>query len=121
MSLPMHSNSSSGSFGTVSFYNVADCLELGIPLPDRPVILSFDDGWGNQFTFAFPLLQKYGFTGTFFIVSGYLDHQNFMTTEQLKMMAAAGMTIGGHSRTHPALARLGAMRLQDEIAGGSKA
>jgi peptidoglycan/xylan/chitin deacetylase (PgdA/CDA1 family) len=104
-------------YQSVSFSDVADCLEYGIALPERPVILSFDDGWDNQFNFGFPLLQKYGFTGTFFIVSGFLDHQNFMTTDQLKAMVAAGMTIGGHSRTHPALAGLGAMRLQDEIAG----
>jgi peptidoglycan/xylan/chitin deacetylase (PgdA/CDA1 family) len=51
-------------------------------------------------------------------VTGYLDHQNFMTTGQLNTMTAAGMMIGSHSRTHPALAGFGAgPRLKDEVAG----
>jgi peptidoglycan/xylan/chitin deacetylase (PgdA/CDA1 family) len=105
-------------YQSVSFDDLADCVEYGVALPDRPVILTFDDGWENQFTYGFPLLQKYGFTGTFFVVTGYLDFQNFMTSEQLKTMVAAGMTIGDHSRTHPALPTIGSsQRLQDEIAG----
>jgi len=105
-------------YRSISFDDLADCLEYGTPLPERPVILSFDDGWENQFTYAFPLLQKYGFTGTFYVVTGYLDHQNFMTVDQLKTMIAAGMTIGDHSRTHPALPSIGnPQRLKDEIAG----
>jgi peptidoglycan/xylan/chitin deacetylase (PgdA/CDA1 family) len=105
-------------YQTVSFDDLADCLEYGAPLPDRPAIISFDDGWDNQFNYAFPLLQKYGFTATFFVVTDYLDHQNFMTTDQLKTMIAAGMTIGSHSRSHPALPAIGKpQRLKDEIAG----
>jgi peptidoglycan/xylan/chitin deacetylase (PgdA/CDA1 family) len=105
-------------YHSVTFDDLADCLEYGAALPERPVILSFDDGWENQYTYAFPLLQKYGFSGTFFVVTEYLDHQNFMTTNELKMMLAAGMTIGSHSKTHPALPSIGnGQRLKDEIAG----
>jgi peptidoglycan/xylan/chitin deacetylase (PgdA/CDA1 family) len=105
-------------YQSVSFDDLADCVEYGIPLPERPVILSFDDGWDNQFNNAFPLLQKYGFTATFYVVTNYLDHQNFMTIAQLKTMIAAGMTIASHSRSHPALPTIGnPQRLKDEIAG----
>jgi peptidoglycan/xylan/chitin deacetylase (PgdA/CDA1 family) len=103
-------------YQSVSFDDLADCLETGMPLPRRPVILSFDDGWENQFTYAFPLLQKYQFTATFYVVTNYLDHQNFMALQQLKTMMAAGMTIGGHSRSHPALTGLDTARRWDEIA-----
>jgi len=105
-------------YQSVSFDALADSLEYGSPLPERPVILSFDDGWENQFAYGFPLLQKYGFTATFFVVTNYIDHQNFLTTDDLKTMIAAGMTIGAHSRSHPALPSLGTgQRLKDEIAG----
>jgi peptidoglycan/xylan/chitin deacetylase (PgdA/CDA1 family) len=107
----------SNGYQSISFADLANCLEYGASLPERPVILSFDDGWENQYQYAFPLLQKYGFTGTFYVVSGYIDHQNFMTTEQLKAMMAAGMVIGGHSHTHPALAGIGSGRLKDEVTG----
>ena len=104
-------------YQSVSFTDLADCLEYGAVLPERPVILSFDDGWENQFQYGVPLLQKYGFGATFYVVSSYIDHQNFMTTDQLRAMMAAGMTIGGHSRTHPSLPSLGTARLKDEVAG----
>lgn len=102
-------------YEAISFDRIADWAANGTPLPERPVILSFDDGWANQFDHAFPLLQKYGVTGTFFVVSAYLDHENFMSVDQLKTLQAAGMTIGGHSRTHPALAGVAAHRLTDEL------
>jgi len=102
----------------VSFDDLADCLEFGVPLPDRPVIITFDDGWENQFQYAFPLLQKYGFGATFFVVTDYVDRPNFMTTDELKTMISAGMTIGSHSRSHPPLSAIGnPLRLKDEIAG----
>jgi peptidoglycan/xylan/chitin deacetylase (PgdA/CDA1 family) len=105
-------------YQSISFDDLADCLEYGLPLPERPVIISLDDGWENQFQYGFPLLQKYGFSATFYVVSSYLGGQNFMTIEQLKTMIAAGMTIGDHTRTHPALPTIGnAQRLAEEIAG----
>jgi peptidoglycan/xylan/chitin deacetylase (PgdA/CDA1 family) len=107
-------------YRSVSFADLAAHLEGGAELPDRPVIISFDDGWDNQFAYGFPLLQKYHFTATFFVVTDYLDRPNFMTTEQLKEMLDAGMEIGSHSRSHPALPGLGAARLWNEIAGSKK-
>jgi len=105
-------------YRTISFDDLADCLEYGVPAPEHAAIITFDDGWANQFAYAFPLLQKYDFTATFFIVTDYLDHPNFMTTDQLKVLIAAGMTIGSHSRSHPALATIGnPRRLEDEISG----
>lgn len=104
-------------FHTTSFSDLADCLETGKPLPPHPVIISLDDGWENQFEYGFPILQKYHDTATFFVVTNYLDHENFMTTEQLKAMVAAGMTIGCHTRSHPYLTSLGQERAWDEIAG----
>ena len=59
-----------------------------------------------------------GFTATFFVVTDYLDHQNFMTIDQLKTLLANGMTIGDHTRSHPPLPTIGnPKRLNDEIAG----
>jgi peptidoglycan/xylan/chitin deacetylase (PgdA/CDA1 family) len=104
-------------FHTISFTDLADYLEKGKPLPPNPFIISLDDGWENQFEYGFPILQKYHDTATFYVVTDYLDHQNFMTTEQLKTMVAAGMTIGCHTRSHPYLTSLGRERAWDEIAG----
>jgi peptidoglycan/xylan/chitin deacetylase (PgdA/CDA1 family) len=104
-------------FHTISFTDLADYFEKEKPLPLHPIIISFDDGWENQFEYGFPILQKYRDTATFYVVTDYLDHPNFMTTEQLKTMVAAGMAIGCHTRSHPYLTSLGGERLRDEIAG----
>jgi peptidoglycan/xylan/chitin deacetylase (PgdA/CDA1 family) len=104
-------------FQSISFSDLAASLENGKPLPPHPVIISFDDGWENQFEYGFPILQKYHDTATFYVVTNYLDQTNFMTTEQLKTLVAAGMTIGCHTRSHPYLTSLGQERAWDEIAG----
>jgi peptidoglycan/xylan/chitin deacetylase (PgdA/CDA1 family) len=90
----------------VSFEQLADSLEKGVPLPPDPVIISFDDGWESQYRVAFPLLQKFGFRATFFIFTNGINAKHFMTADQLKELADAGMEIGCHSRSHPYLAKM---------------
>jgi len=104
-------------YQTIRFTDLAAFLLDGSKvLPERSAIISFDDGWEDQFLYAFPLLQKYQFSATFFIVSGYVDHENFITSEQLRLLLAANMEIGSHTRSHPTLTSLSAQRQWDEIA-----
>lgn len=92
-------------FSTVSLYDLLNHLSTGAPLPPRPVVLTFDDGYRDNYENAFPLLKKYGFTGTFFIVSDFINanRPEYMTWDMLREMADAGMSIESHSRTHPDL------------------
>lgn len=92
-------------FSTVSLYALIDHLSTGAPLPPRPVVLTFDDGYRDNYENAFPLLKKYGFTGTFFVVSDFINagRPEYMTWDMAREMAEAGMSIESHSRTHPDL------------------
>lgn len=83
----------------------------------KPVAITFDDGWHNQYEYAFPLLKKYGDIATFYIYSNPIDHQhpNFMSWDQIKNLRAAGMTIGSHTLTHPYLSTLSAQQLTHEV------
>jgi peptidoglycan/xylan/chitin deacetylase (PgdA/CDA1 family) len=85
---------------------VEDSIEHGRALPEKSVIISFDDGWQNQFRYALPILQKYNFTATFFVVTGFVGSPGFLSWPELKTLHAAGMTIGSHSRSHPYLDRI---------------
>jgi peptidoglycan/xylan/chitin deacetylase (PgdA/CDA1 family) len=89
-------------FTTVSLQDVYDLLKTGKPLPTKPVVLTFDDGYLDHYTEAFPLLKKYGMMGTFFIVTDYIVYKNpeHLTWPMVKEMARAGMSIESHSRTH---------------------
>jgi peptidoglycan/xylan/chitin deacetylase (PgdA/CDA1 family) len=80
-------------------------LTQGRSLPARPVILTFDDGYADNYTNAFPLLQKYGMIGHFFVITDFVNEQRpeYLTWQQIAEMAAAGQRIGAHSRDHPDL------------------
>jgi peptidoglycan/xylan/chitin deacetylase (PgdA/CDA1 family) len=93
-----------GGYHVVSFAALVDALEARDTLPDRAVVITFDDGWGNQYRHAFPILRRFGLTATFFVFTTPIGKDSrVMTWEQLRELQDAGMTIGSHTRTHPAL------------------
>jgi peptidoglycan/xylan/chitin deacetylase (PgdA/CDA1 family) len=77
-------------------------LLWGERLPDRPILLTFDDGYEDAYTAAFPILREFGFTGTFFVVTDWIDsgRTGYLSWAQVKEMAAFGMAIHSHSREH---------------------
>jgi len=77
-------------------------LTQGQPLPEKPAVLTFDDGYRNAYTVVFPLLQKYGFVGTFFVLAtpAHFESPDYVTWAMMKEMAEAGMEIQGHGRDH---------------------
>lgn len=84
------------------FYNGVYGNEL---LPERPVVLTFDDGDRDHYTNAFPIMKKYGFTGTFYVITNDISTGGgFMTWDMLKEMAKDGMDIQSHTVHHPNLA-----------------
>ena len=92
-------------YRSISLRDLVYHLTLGWPLPPKPIILTFDDGYRDNYENAFPLLKKYGFRGTFFLVTDFIDEGRaaYMTWPQIKEMYQAGMEFGAHSRNHPDL------------------
>ena len=92
-------------YTTISLYDLDAALAEGTPLPDKPVILTFDDGYSDHYVTAFPLLREFGMTATFFIITDTADHgsANYMSWAQMDEMAAAGMSIESHTKTHAEL------------------
>jgi peptidoglycan/xylan/chitin deacetylase (PgdA/CDA1 family) len=93
-------------YQTVRTAAISDAITGHGTLPARPIVISFDDGWEDQYQNAFPALREHGFAGAFFIPSTYPDATGFVTWSQLAEMASAGMEIGSHSRTHPHLTKI---------------
>jgi len=109
-------------YHVVSFGNLENYYRIGKSLPKKPIIISFDDGWNNQYQYAFPILEKYHFTATFFVFTNPIGiNKSFITWEELRNMRDAGMTIGSHSRSHPYLTRISdPTKLWNEIRGSKE-
>jgi peptidoglycan/xylan/chitin deacetylase (PgdA/CDA1 family) len=75
-------------------------------LPAHPVVLTFDDGYADFATAVEPVMARYGFVATDFVVSGFVNRPRYMTAAQLQQMVANGMVIGSHTVHHVDLARM---------------
>jgi peptidoglycan/xylan/chitin deacetylase (PgdA/CDA1 family) len=91
-------------------------------LPDRPVVLTFDDGYTDVYTQAFPILKQHHFKAVAYIVSGFVGRsgQNVMP-DQVREMDAYGIEIGAHTRNHVDLAKASAGDLWYEVKGSKDA
>ena len=89
-------------YETVLLKDLYDALELGKPLPEKPIVLTFDDGYKDAYTDVFPLLQKYESVGEFFVLATppHYESPDYMTWADMQEMAEAGMSIQGHGRDH---------------------
>ncbi len=74
----------------------------GKRLPERPVLITFDDGRMNQLTYGVPILKKYGFTATFFVVKKWIDgsSKSFLHVPELKRLIADGYDVESHTTNH---------------------
>jgi len=90
-------------------------------LPERPVVLTFDDGYADFYIRALPLLKQYGHTATLFQTTGWvgtsLGTRRMLTWSELAEIAEAGIEIGAHSHVHPEFDRLSDDKLRDELDG----
>ncbi len=108
-------------YDIVPLDDLAVAAEGGKSLPLHPVAITLDDGWKNQYLYAFPLLKKYNAPATFFIFTNAIGHPNYMSWNEIRELVAAGMAIGSHSKSHPYLDRITDLQeLEKEIAGSKE-
>jgi len=67
---------------------------------NKSIILTFDDGYKDAYTNAYPLLKKYGFSGVFYIITSFIGRDDTLAESQIKEMSVGGMIIGSHTQTH---------------------
>ncbi|MFC2340938.1 MAG: polysaccharide deacetylase family protein, partial [Selenomonas artemidis] len=85
-------------------------------LPERPVLITFDDGYVDNYTTAYPILKKYNLKATIFVVTGFLSkRKGYLTWDQLREMEQHGITIESHTVTHAPLPELSDDRIREEL------
>jgi peptidoglycan/xylan/chitin deacetylase (PgdA/CDA1 family) len=81
-------------------------LQYGDPIPEKAVMLTFDDNVGDQMTVAEPILKELGFKGVFFIMTVTLNKPGYMSKEQVKQLHNEGHVIGSHTYDHQNMRKL---------------
>lgn len=88
-------------FSAITVAEMFDALEGHGPLPERPIVLTFDDGWAEHYSYAFPLLRSHGLVGSFSIASGLVGaNEAYMTWDQVEEMSGGGMEMLSHTVSH---------------------
>jgi peptidoglycan/xylan/chitin deacetylase (PgdA/CDA1 family) len=95
---------------------LAGCLRAEITCPRKPVALTFDDGYADAATEALPILKRYGFTATFYIIVDFVGKPGFLSWKQVQQLHRNGMEIGSHTLSHDDLTGLNPQQAQREIA-----
>jgi len=101
-------------YQSVSLQELRDYVEEGKPLPPKAMVITFDDGYRDNYIYALPVMEKYGFTATIFVVVNTIGKVNkfdlgnqpvnqMMNWDEIKDTASRGFTIGSHTMDHPRL------------------
>lgn len=85
---------------TISPDQYVEHLATGAALPDKPVMLTFDDSQATQVSEGLPQLSQRGMTAAFFVMTVVLGKPNWMSLDDLRRLADAGMTVGAHTYDH---------------------
>lgn len=119
-------------FQVVSLDEAVDYLEDNKPLPSKPIVITFDDGYQDNYYYAFPILKKYGFKATIFIITGIVGKTNewderegkptnyMLTWKQIDEMAKYGIDFEAHTVNHPRLTKVPLEVAEKEIVDSKK-
>jgi peptidoglycan/xylan/chitin deacetylase (PgdA/CDA1 family) len=109
------------SYQTITMAQLNAHLKSRQPLPVKPMVISFDDAWEDDYSVAFPTLKRYNFIGTFYVDIQPLDRSPlYLSWNQIAEMSAAGMDFQAHTLTHPHLRSLSYDSATREIAESKK-
>jgi peptidoglycan/xylan/chitin deacetylase (PgdA/CDA1 family) len=123
---------SAHAYRVIALDKLYHSLVSGEALPARSVVLTFDDGFADNYTQAYPILQKFGFPATIFLTVGFIGtaelpvlsgvHRSMrpLTWQQVCDMGQHGISFGSHTLTHASLPQLGERELRHEVYGSRR-
>jgi peptidoglycan/xylan/chitin deacetylase (PgdA/CDA1 family) len=87
-------------YNTITSVDLWWSLDTGKPLPPKPVLLTFDDGYVDHYEVVLPLLRKYGMVGTFAVTANLVGKGGYLTKAMVRGLADAGMDVQSHATDH---------------------
>lgn len=86
-------------YTTVTIKDFMRALQ-GDPFPEKPIILTFDDGYEDNYTTMLPILEAHGMTAVVYVITNELGKPGYLTFDELKDMERRGLEIGSHTADH---------------------
>ena len=105
-------------YHTISLDDLYAYVTEGKELPDKPIVLTFDDGYIDNYEAVLPILESYDMQATIFMISDAVNTKRFMSINELKTMDAHKFIVEGHTNHHSILTRIDPSKLDNEIKGG---
>ena len=105
-------------YNTITLAQLYDYLENGAELPNKPIVITFDDGYVDNYKNVLPILKEYNMKATLFMISDAANTPGFVSTEQMHQMEAGGFDIQGHTNHHKILTKIAPTELPDALLGG---
>lgn len=104
----------------ISMQQLYDHWFNNAPLPDKPIVLTFDDGYLSMYTTVYPLLKERGWSGTFYCITNTRGANGHLTDAMITEMAANGMEIGSHTVSHSDLSTRTGDKLLRELSNSKE-
>ncbi|MDQ0205165.1 polysaccharide deacetylase family protein [Pectinatus haikarae] len=94
------------NYNAITLDQLLDYMQEGKPLPEKPVVITLDDGYEDNYTNAYPILKQYGLTATIFLISHYINWPNYLTWKEIDTMKDNDIVFEGHTYDHPNLSQI---------------
>lgn len=109
------------NFQTISLNDLYDSLTNRVPLPPKSVVITFDDGYRDFYTDAFPIIKKYNLRVVSFYVADYVTYPGYMNWDMLREINNSGLVdIESHTLHHPNLTKISLVDARREIFDSKK-
>jgi len=103
-------------YTAISPDQLADYLQFGKDLPPNPVLITLDDGYEDNYRVAYPILQKYHFTATIFLITDFVSHYDkYLTWNQINEMSANGLIFEDHTLSHISLPKASDEEINNQL------
>lgn len=107
-------------YETLTIKQLNDYILNNSPIPEKSILITFDDGYMDNYYSAFPILKEFNMTATIFCIASELDGSYYLSKEAIKEMSDYGIDIESHTVTHPHLDKLEYNKQLEELAKSKK-
>ena len=102
-------------YTTITLNDYMKARRFGDPLPEKPIVLTFDDGYIDNYTEMLPILEAHKMTAVIYVITNFLGKPGYLTFEQVQDMQRRGLEIGLHGADHIPLPILDGEFLDNQI------